>query len=286
MWYKQVISLPEDYLRVKIEEFLLEDMPSLDVTSCGVFEGSEVSAAIIQAEEDLVFAGRRVIEVMFEEAEAEVKFGDSDFVRSGEAIAIIRGGTDYILRRERVLLNLLQRMCGIATMTKKYVDIAKRFGVEVLDTRKTTPGLRLFEKYAVVAGGGNNHRMDLSSGILIKDNHIKAAGGVKEAVERVRSRNSFGLKIEVEVENIEQVRDAMAAGADGLLLDNFGAAELKNLVRFIREGDGGKDIFIEASGGINPDNLGDYVITGVNAISSGALTHSVKSAEIHLEFVD
>jgi nicotinate-nucleotide pyrophosphorylase (carboxylating) len=181
------------------------------------------------------------------------------------------------------LLNLLQRLCGIATQTLDYAKIASPYGVKILDTRKTTPGLRLFEKYAVAVGGGFNHRLDLSSGILIKDNHIQAAGGIDAAVRKIRGGNHT-LPVELEIDRIDQIHEGLAAGADGFLLDNMSPEECRKAVEMIRHSPGGGDIFIEASGGITLSALSDYVSTGVNAISVGALTHSVKAADIHIEF--
>ena len=161
---------------------------------------------------------------------------------------------------------------------------AKPNNVKILDTRKTTPGLRIFEKYAVTAGGGYNHRLDLSSGILIKDNHIKAAVGVAKAIEKIKRMN-YKLPIEIEAENLKQIKEGLKAGVEGFLLDNMKPEKIINCVKFIRSQPGGRDIFIEASGGITLKTLKGYVITGVNAISVGALTHSAKATNIHIEFI-
>ena len=208
---------------------------------------------------------------------------DGSSVCKGEIFARLTGSTLSILSRERIMLNLIQRMSAIATLTNKYVQIAKPFGVKILDTRKTTPGLRIFEKYAVAVGGGQNHRYNLSTGILIKDNHITAAGGITAALHRVHSQH-YSLPTEIEVENEHQIIEAIEAGTDGLLLDNMSPDELMRSVKLVRSHRRGKDIFLEASGGINLDNLKDYVCTGVDAISCGALTHSIKNANLHLEF--
>lgn len=284
MEYEQINALPAEYIKNKISEFLIEDIPNGDVTTSGIFEGSEISSAEVIAEEDIILAGGFIIAYFFEnQGKTELYYDDGSKIKSGTCIARISAPTNIILSRERVLLNLLQRLCGIASLTSTYVEIAKPWKVKILDTRKTTPGLRLFEKYAVTAGGGYNHRLDLSSGILIKDNHIKAAGGIVQAVTQIRSRTG-GFQIEVETENIDEVRQALEAGADGILLDNMSPFDIFNAVYEIRNNKNGDKIFIEASGGINLRNLRDYVQTGVNAISVGALTHSAKSANIHLEF--
>jgi nicotinate-nucleotide pyrophosphorylase (carboxylating) len=203
---------------------------------------------------------------------------------NGEVICEIIGFAVEILTKERSILNLLQRLCGIATLTGKYVDIANPHGVKILDTRKTTPGLRHFEKYAVACGGGHNHRLDLSSGILIKDNHIKAAGSISDAIRNIKKIAS-DLPIEVEVEDFNDIREGLLAGADGFLFDNMSPERTIEAVKIVRNFENGEEIFIESSGGINLDNLAGYMATGINAISSGALTHSVKSSEMHMEFV-
>ncbi|ROL62390.1 carboxylating nicotinate-nucleotide diphosphorylase [Bacteroidetes/Chlorobi group bacterium ChocPot_Mid] len=280
-------KLPEDYIIRKIKEFLDEDLPDGDITTESIFKKHHYSknhiTAILQAEEDLIFAGEQLLPYFFDnKCEIKLFAQDGNTIKNNEVIAEINGLSDLILSRERVMLNLMQRLCGIATLTKKYSDIAKPYSVKILDTRKTTPGLRLFEKYAVTVGGGYNHRLDLSSGILIKDNHIKAAGGIKNAIELAKS-NKKNLKVEIEVENLQEIKEALEVGVDGFLLDNMNPQKTKEMVNFIRS-NGNKEIFIESSGGINLENLKDYVTTGVNAISSGALTHSVKSSNIHLEF--
>ncbi len=281
--YEQYRELPEYYLRYKIAEFLYEDIPTGDKTSHGTILQDALSTAIIQPEEDIVFAGEMILKIVYENYTAELFAKDGDNVPSGDLIAKVKAPSIYLLSTERVLLNLIQHLCGIATMTARYVKIAKPYGVKILDTRKTTPGLRLFEKYAVTVGGGYNHRFDLSSGILIKDNHIAAAGDVESAISAIKKKN-YTLPIEIEVEDMNQIYDSLKAGVDGFLLDNMSPEETKEAVAIIRNYKNGNDIFIESSGGITIDNIERYVRTGVNAVSSGALTHSVKSADIHIEF--
>ncbi len=283
--YEQQKSLPKEYIQRKIKEFLEEDMPAGDITTIGTVKESQTVTAIIEAQQDLVFAGELVIPTFFEGNKFNVEMiaKDGDALKNGDLIAKVTGPADEILTLERPMLNLIQRLCGIATQTAKYVAIAKPHGVHILDTRKTTPGLRLFEKYAVACGGGTNHRLDLSAGILIKDNHIAAAGSVGNAVSSAKKK--FPDKIvEVEVENFNQIVEAYTAGADAFLLDNMNPETTVRAVELIRETDNGKDLFIESSGGITYETLPGYVITGVNAISIGALTHSVKAADIHVEF--
>lgn len=286
MKYPLQIRIPEYYIKKKIDEFLLEDAPQGDVTTSGIFDESKTIVAKIQAQEDIVFAGEQLIENFFDDTfEVKILCSDGQEVNNNEIIAEIKGKADKILIRERVLLNLLQRLCGIATETRRYVNIAKPFNVKILDTRKTTPGLRFFEKYAVAVAGGFNHRLNLSSGILIKDNHIKAAGSITRAVDKIRGKN-YALPIEVEVENIEQIKEALECNADGLLLDNMSPIETHRSVEQIRQLTQGREVFIEASGGINLQTLPGYVETGIDAVSIGALTHSVKGSDIHMEFYD
>ncbi len=283
--YPQQLHLPKDYLIRKANEFLAEDAPDGDKTTLGTVDSSIVSKAAIQAEEDLIFAGEALFDVFFDTDTFTVKrnYSDGEKVQQGGIICEIAGPSAEILQKERVLLNIIQRLCGISTLTKKYVDIANPYNVKILDTRKTTPGLRLFEKYAVAVGGGYNHRLDLSSGILIKDNHIMAAGGVANAIEKLK-RKGFGLPIELEVDNFSQIAEGIRAGADGFLLDNMSPEQTYEAVELIRSNPGGQDYFIESSGGITLDIIGEYARTGINAVSIGALTHSVAASEIHMEF--
>lgn len=282
--YPKYITLPKTYVRSKIKEFLDEDAPHGDKTTLGTIAPDVVTTAIVQAEEDLIFAGGIIFDVMFENNfELELMVQDGSFVQNEKFIAKIKGSAADILTKERVLLNLLQRLCAIATLTRSYVEIANDSGVKITDTRKTTPGLRLFEKYAVAVGGGWNHRLDLSSGILIKDNHIAAAGSIIQAVENIKAL-SPDLPIELEVDTIDQIDEALLVGVDGFLLDNMDPINTKKAVSKIRSYPNGNEIFIESSGGITKENLKGYLDTGINAVSIGALTHSVKNSNIHMEF--
>lgn len=285
MEYPRYLKLPEDYTRQKIEEFLLEDMPNGDITSSGTIPEESMSLAVLQAQQDLVLAGEDIIKIAFSNCCGFELFShDGDLIKNEDIIAKFTGNSRLLLARERLVLNLIQRLSGIATRTREYVEIAKPFGVKVLDTRKTTPGLRLFEKYAVAVGGGWNHRLDLSSGILIKDNHIMASGGIVNAVNNMKNLNS-GFPIEIEIENFDQLGLALDSGIDGVLLDNMNPPVLIEAVKIIRSHPDGAKVFIEASGGITLDNFDAYVRTGVDAISVGALTHSVKSADMHMEII-
>lgn len=283
--YPQIVSLPIHYIQNKIREFLQEDAPDGDKTSLAIFKANEKTSAIIQSQEDMVVSGLNFLNYFFDErTKIETYFKDGDFVPSNRQMAKISGYSIEILNRERVILNLIQRLSGIATLTSKFVEIARPYNVKILDTRKTTPGLRLFEKYAVRCGGGFNHRLDLSSGILIKDNHISAAGSISKAIKKA-FENCYPMKIEVEVDNLQQILEALETGVDGFLLDNMNPDTIIKAVKMIRAYPGGNDIFIEASGGINLNNLQSYVDTGINAISSGSLTHSAKSSNIHMEII-
>lgn len=287
-------NISDEYVVTKLRQFLKEDAPNGDFTTLLTISDKEKSLAVLEAEEDIVFVGEKIIQHTFYKGfNIEFHCKDGEKVLKGGKIASVTGPSAKILTKERVLLNLLQRLSGIATITSKYVEIAKPFNVKILDTRKTTPGMRLFEKYAVAIGGGHNHRLDLSTGILIKDNHIIAAGGIKAAVDKIRNSELWAnnpLKIELEVDTIEQIAAGLEARVDGFLLDNMSPEITYNAVKVIRDyknGDYiGNEILIESSGGITLETLKEYVPTGINAISIGALTHSVKSANIHLEFYD
>lgn len=285
-YYKQITEIPQEYLERKIAEFLDEDKADNDITTQLTVPDTMQSRANIEAQDELVFVGKEIIKTIFKEIKVEVFVNDGDVVHNGTILATVEGNSAYILSRERVMLNLLQRLSGIATAAKKYSDITKPFNVKILDTRKTTPGLRLFEKYAVYVGGGSNHRFDLSSNILIKDNHISAAGGIINVVHNINEHNSANLQVELEVATIKQLIRALDLGIKAFLLDNMQPALIKECVDIIRSYPDGDDIFVEASGGITYETLTDYAAAGVNAISVGALTHRIKSANIHLIFVD
>ncbi len=284
--YRQINNLPYDYIKAKVKEFLDEDLAFDDKTTLGTVEDTSFTTAIIESQSELVFAGKDIIKAIFEDCErVEVLIEDGQKIGSGTIIAKIYGKSQFILSRERVCLNLIQRLSGIATQSHKYAEKAKPYGVRILDTRKTTPGLRMFEKFAVRAGGAYNHRLNLSEGVLIKDNHLSAAGSIDAAVSQIRNLNQ-NLPIELEVDTIEQIYQGLQAGVDGFLLDNFDRNKTLEAVKIIRSYKNGNDIFIESSGGITYDSLEEYLSTGINAISIGALTHSVKAADLHMEFIE
>lgn len=283
MSYPRYLTLPQDYLKNKIKYFLEEDSPQGDFTSIGTIPETTKCKAYIESQADITFAGAAIIAAFFDSnTELKIKVEDGQKIGNGSIIAEINGSAREILTKERIILNLIQRLSAIATLTSEYVAIAEPYGVKILDTRKTTPGLRLFEKYAVAVGGGHNHRLDLSSGILIKDNHIASAGSIANALNNIKKMN-LHLPIELEVENFEQINEALDIGVDGFLLDNMPPQKTIEAVKLIRSHQNGKDILIESSGGINLNTLPQYVKTGINAVSVGQLTHGVKSADIHIE---
>ncbi len=266
---------------------LQEDIGSGDVTALSLIEDGDMSEAVIIAKGDLVLAGLQFAERVFYLVDDRVAFRalkkEGSRIRKGEKIAKIRGKTGSLLSAERTALNILQRTSGIATLTREYVNAVKGFRVMITDTRKTAPGLRFFDKYAVRTGGGRNHRFGLYDGVLIKDNHIAAAGGIGKAVRRVRSGAHHLLKVEIETGSMSEVRDALKAGADVIMLDNMPEERMKKAVHLIRSTDG--PVTIEASGGIDLNNVRRVAGTGVDLISVGALTHSAPAADLSLEFL-
>jgi nicotinate-nucleotide pyrophosphorylase (carboxylating) len=261
---------------------LKEDIGTGDVTTLSTIPPEAVTRAFIYAKANGVVAGLSVVERVFQilsiQIKVESKCQDGDRVVKGDVLATISGPACQILMGERTALNLLQRLSGIATRTAHIVELVAPYNTSVTDTRKTTPGLRLLEKYAVWVAGGKNHRFGLYDGVLIKDNHIKVAGGIKKAVAMVRSNVPDTLKIEVEVENLEEVKEALGANADIIMLDNMGVDTIKEAVKIIAG-----QALVEVSGGITEDNVVEYAKAGVDRISIGALTHSVKALDISLD---
>ena len=283
--YTQYTKLDAEYVLERIRFFLEEDIPDGDKTTLGTVSPNKKVTAEIQAVESLVFSGNEVIPHCFDDdSVVHILVKDGNELMPGDIIGHVIGKAVSILSRERVMLNLIQRLCGIATQAKVYAELARPYGVKILDTRKTTPGLRLLEKYAVTCGGGYNHRSNLSDGVLIKDNHLKSVESVRVAVQNIRKLDT-NLPIELEVDTFEQIHDGLAACVDGFLLDNMHPNQIREAIQLIRNFAGGDSIFVEASGGITLDNLHGYLDTGVNAISIGALTHQIRSKDIRLEFV-
>jgi len=264
-----------------IENALAEDIHTGDITTMAVVRQGGDAHAILKAKEEMVLAGIEVAARVFHQLDDRIVFtprcADGELVASGGLIAELSGNAAMLLQGERVALNLLQRMCGIATVTARYLAAVKGTRARVVDTRKTTPGLRVLEKYAVRVGGGTNHRTGLYDGVLMKENHIAAAGGITEAVRRARSYIPHTLKVEIETETLAQVAEALAAGADIIMLDNMELAAMREAVLLID----GKAL-VEASGGVNLETIRGIAETGVDIISVGALTHSARAMDISM----
>lgn len=263
---------------------LREDIGSGDVTTNITIELNQRGRAVIIACEELVLAGISLAEKVFLTLDESLRFSpffqDGQRVLASQTLAEIEGNLRPILSGERLALNFLQRLSGIATLTRKFVEKVEGLGVKIVDTRKTTPGFRALEKYAVRMGGGGNHRMGLYDGILIKDNHIKACGGIAKAIERVKSKAPFVLKIEVEVSNLAEVKEALDLGVDIIMLDNMPIGEIERAVQLIKA-----KAWVEASGGVNLENVSEVARTGVDFISVGAITHSARSVDIKMEII-
>jgi len=272
----------EHLVRKLIEEALFEDIGPGDITSEAVIPEEASATAEIIAKQDLVPAGILVAREVFRKLDPWVQFTplthDGSRVRSGSIVAQVQGKTRALLAGERVALNVMQHLSGIATHTARFVDVLKGSRAEILDTRKTLPGLRALEKYAVRMGGGRNHRFGLYDGILVKDNHITAAGGIIKAMADMRKKVHPLLKIEVEVKTLDEVREALAAGATMLLLDNMPPNLMKQAVNIV----GGR-VLVEASGNVTLDTVKEIGETGVDFISSGSLTHSAPAADISMK---
>lgn len=270
---------------ILIDKYILaalrEDMTSGDITTDVILKDEKAEVNLI-AKDKGILAGldvfKRVFEILDEDVTFEFYFSDGDQVKNKDLVGKIRGRAKAILEGERTALNFLQRMSGIATYTKKMVDALDSEHVKILDTRKTTPNMRIFEKYAVTLGGGYNHRYNLSDGIMLKDNHIDAAGGIREAVEKVRSLNPFVKKIEVEVENFDQVREALEAKADIIMLDNMEIEEIKEACKIIN-----KRAIIECSGNVSLENINSYKDLDIDYISSGAITYSAGVLDLSMK---
>ena len=269
-------------IRAVIDRALLEDMPSGDVTTEAIVPPGSCGKAVLLAKEDGVLAGldvfTRVFKTLDRRAVVRSRLRDGQSFRAGRILAEVTGSQAALLMGERTALNLVQRLSGIATATRAYVQAVAGTGVRILDTRKTAPGLRDLEKYAVRMGGGHNHRRDLSSMVLIKDNHLAVAGGVGEALRRVRKAYGRKFRVEVEVTSAAQAVEAVSAGADWIMLDNMPPRLMKNAVKLI----GGR-AKVEASGNVRLRNVRGIAATGVDFISVGKLTHSAKAVDLSLE---
>jgi nicotinate-nucleotide pyrophosphorylase (carboxylating) len=277
-----------------LEQALVEDKATSDVTTAVTIDPGLRASATIIAKQDCVVSGLGCIPrflSVFErldqrssgryEVVSHPEIFEGVRVRKGQAIAVIRHNARVILACERVILNLMQRMSGISTMTREYVDAISGTGARVLDTRKTIPGLRILDKYAVRCGGGENHRLDLSDGILIKNNHISLGGGIEKVLQRAHELRKPGQTIDIEVRTFSELERALDNGAESLLLDNMTPAEVKKAVGIVRGR--GLTIPIEASGGILLENIRNYALAGVDYISVGALTHSAVAVDLSMK---
>ncbi|MFZ5775544.1 MAG: carboxylating nicotinate-nucleotide diphosphorylase [Thermodesulfobacteriota bacterium] len=273
-------------LQRQIAAFLDEDLGMGDITTDSVFPSDQEGRAIFVAKEDFVVAGvETVAPLVFATRNPRLTctplVRDGDKTRAGDIILSAHGPVSDLLAAERLALNLAQRLSGIATLTSRFVDAVAGLPVRIVDTRKTTPGLRALEKYAVRVGGGHNHRFSLADGILIKDNHIAACGSISEAVATVRRQAPHTLKIEVETENLQQIEECLACGVEVIMLDNMPLALMRQAVSLIA----GRAL-VEASGGVTLDNVREIAETGVDLISAGALTHSARAVDISMRLTE
>jgi nicotinate-nucleotide pyrophosphorylase (carboxylating) len=275
------MDIEERMIRLALEE----DIGPGDVTTDGLLDTDLSANARIVAKEPLILAGLdlacRVFTLLDETALFQTAFKDGHRLQAGDEVTAVSGKLHALLTGERTALNFMQRLSGIATLTRRFVDQTKGFKVRVTDTRKTTPGWRKLEKYAVKIGGGCNHRFGLYDGVLIKDNHIKAFGGISKAVQRIRQHKGHLLRIEVEVTNFEELAEALKNHVDVIMLDNMNPAEVKKAVSLING-----QALVEVSGGVTLDTMAELAATGVDIISVGALTHSARAVDMSMEIIN
>lgn len=267
-----------------IDNALREDIGSGDITTEAIFSSDDICEAKIVAKQEGIIAGIEVAKRVFMKLDPETSFShaisEGDHIEPGQEIIRISAKVRAVLSGERLALNILQRMSGIATATSKYASALEGYRTKILDTRKTVPGLRVLDKYAVLAGGGQNHRFGLFDAVMIKDNHIDSAGSIKKAVDMVRNKYGDKYKIEVETSNLDEVKEALNSGSDIIMLDNMTISMMKQAVMLV----GGKAL-TEASGGITLEGISDIAQTGVDYISVGAITHSAPALDISLYMV-
>jgi nicotinate-nucleotide pyrophosphorylase (carboxylating) len=268
-------------------DLLKEDLGRGDITTQSVVRAGARARGRFLARQDFVLCGLEIAEAVFSTLDANIQLEsrvyDGELISSGSEFALIEGPAAVLLTAERTALNLMQRLSGVATLTREFVNRISGTGARIVDTRKTTPGLRLLEKYAVTVGGGHNHRFGLDDGVLIKDNHIAVAGGVRRAVESARLAAPHLMKIEVEVSSQSQLREAMAVRADVIMLDNMSTAEIRESVELIRKQSA--DVIVEASGGVSLETVREIAECGVDLISVGAITHSATAVDISLKMM-
>lgn len=264
-----------------IELAVEEDFGLGDITTDNIFSETDTAKAAFIAKDEMIVCGGNIAKAVFNYVDPSIKFKmlkkEGEYVKKGTKLAEVSGPALTLLKAERPALNFMQRMSGIATMAYNLNKIAQKYKVMLVDTRKSLPGMRKFDKYAVRVGGAKNHRMSLSDSVMIKDNHIAACGSITKAVKLIKSKIGHTPKIEVETKNLKEVAEALKAGADIIMLDNMPIAEILKAKKLIN----GKAV-IEVSGGVNKDNLEDYCKTGVDVISMGALTHSVPAKDISM----
>ncbi len=276
------MNLPQNYIDDIIITALKEDINYIDVTTDYLIDDDSVSEAYYVAKDDGVLCGidiaKRVFMLLDDTLVFDTKIKDGEKVKKGDIIAEMKGSTKTLLKGERTALNLLQHLSGIASATNRCVEKVKGTRAQITDTRKTLPGLRALQKYAVTVGGGKNHRFNLSDGAMLKDNHIDAGGGIPQTISKLRNKIGHMVKIEVEVRNLSELKDAIEAGADIIMLDNMSYDEMREAVKI---NDGRR--LLEASGNVTEENIRDVAETGVDIISLGALTHSVKCFDISMK---
>lgn len=281
------LELDPEIVRQEVRRFLEEDVGTGDLTTERVVPTDAWTRGWIVAREPCVIAGMDLARAVFHELDEGLRFttiiADGTRVAAGTGVSHLQGRAAPILTGERLALNLLQRLSGIATLTRQYVDAVAGTKARILDTRKTTPGLRRFEKYAVRTGGGQNHRAGLYDAILIKDNHVAIAGGVVAALQRATRETMSSVLVQIEVDSLDQLRQVLDSGAEAVLLDNMPPDTAAEAVKLIRNHPGGSACWIEASGGITLENVRAYAEAGVDVISVGALTHSARAVDIALD---
>lgn len=278
--------MKNDLARFKIDPIILnaleEDITDVDISTKVLGAGETLATVELLAKQDGVLSGmivfERVFKLLNDQVTIDWQIRDGQIFESGEILAKVQGDVETLLTAERVALNFLQRMSGIATATKRMADLLEGSNIKLMDTRKTTPGLRILEKYSVRVGGGNNHRYNLSDMIMLKDNHINAAGGVQEAIKLTKERSPYIKKIEVETENLQMVKDAVVAGADIIMLDNMSVAEMKEAIEYID----GRAI-VEASGNLTAENIERLKTLDIDYVSSGAITHSAGIVDLSMK---
>ena len=280
--FKQYTALDPQFVAKKLQEFFNEDNIQKDITTISTQNSNKEVQAVLIAKEPLIFAGMEIIQQGFSDCVIGDMITDGASLNSGDIITMIQGDVSSILKKERVILNLIQRLSGIASTTHKLSQITNQYNIELLDTRKTTPGLRVFEKFAVTVGGGVNHRFSLQDAVMIKDNHLMGNQDILEAISKAKQENP-DKDIQVEVDTLEQLDKVLQSKATSVLLDNFKPSDLTPAINKIRTHPHRSNLYIELSGGITAKTLSEFCLDGVNGISMGALTHNIQSKDISLD---